>query len=329
MTPFPIDGSMPSLRRREDAVPTRRRRARTRTRRTCSATPAPAPDPARCPAGAPAPAEALRRRVRRRRRADPQRAAARGGRGRGSDGSDEAEARWLEPPRRCATRALLRRVTDAAAEGGEAPRSASTSATSSRSPLLVVAGLVSAYVIVQNQRLRIPLLEERPFELKAEFETAQAVVPGQGQTLRVAGVQVGDVDDVELEDGVAVVTFGVDRDFLPVYKRRDDAAAPDRPASRTCSSRWTRAARTRGRDRGGRHGPAREHGPRRQPRRDPRGARQRHAGLPAAAAGQRRAGPRRARQGPRQACSARSARSTSDSTRSTPRSPSARTTCAD
>jgi phospholipid/cholesterol/gamma-HCH transport system substrate-binding protein len=84
--------------------------------------------------------------------------------------------------------------------------------------LLLVVGLASAYVIVQNQRLRIPLIEERPFELKAEFQTAQAVVPGQGQTLRVAGVKVGDVEDDSLEDGVAVVTFGVDRDFLPVYR---------------------------------------------------------------------------------------------------------------
>jgi phospholipid/cholesterol/gamma-HCH transport system substrate-binding protein len=44
------------------------------------------------------------------------------------------------------------------------------------------------------------------------------VVPGQGQTLRVAGVKVGDVEDVSLEDGVAVVTFGVDRDFLRIYR---------------------------------------------------------------------------------------------------------------
>lgn len=83
---------------------------------------------------------------------------------------------------------------------------------------LLVVGILVAYVIVQEQRLRIPVLEERPFELKAEFETAQAVVPGQGQTVRVAGVKVGDVEDVELEDGKAVVTFGLDRDYLPVYK---------------------------------------------------------------------------------------------------------------
>ena len=92
--------------------------------------------------------------------------------------------------------------------------------------LMLVVALVATYVIVQNQRLRIPVLEDKPFELKAEFQTAQAVVPGQGQTIRVAGVKVGDVQEVELEDGVAVVTFGMDRDYLPVY---NDAAILLRP----------------------------------------------------------------------------------------------------
>jgi len=83
---------------------------------------------------------------------------------------------------------------------------------------LLVVGLAVTFYIVQEQRLRIPVLEEKPFELKAEFETAQAVVPGQGQTIRVAGVRIGDVADVELENGVGVVTFAIDREFLPVYK---------------------------------------------------------------------------------------------------------------
>ena len=56
---------------------------------------------------------------------------------------------------------------------------------------LLTVGLLATYVIVQNQRLRIPLLEEKPFELKADMSTAQAVTPGQGQTVRVAGVRVG------------------------------------------------------------------------------------------------------------------------------------------
>ena len=83
---------------------------------------------------------------------------------------------------------------------------------------LLLIALATTWVILQEQRLRIPVLEERPFELKAEFSTAQAVVPGQGQTLRVAGVRVGDVESVELEDGRGVVTFAVDREFLPVYR---------------------------------------------------------------------------------------------------------------
>lgn len=83
---------------------------------------------------------------------------------------------------------------------------------------LVVVGVAITWVIVQNQGLRIPVLEERPFELKAELETAQAVTPGQGQTVRVAGVRVGDISGVEYEDGKAVVTMDIDREFLPIYR---------------------------------------------------------------------------------------------------------------
>ena len=93
---------------------------------------------------------------------------------------------------------------------------------------LFAVGLAVTWFILQEQRLRIPVLEERPFELKAEFETAQAVVPGQGQTLRVAGVRVGDVDSVELEDGRGVVTFAVDREFIPIYR---DATILMRPTT--------------------------------------------------------------------------------------------------
>jgi phospholipid/cholesterol/gamma-HCH transport system substrate-binding protein len=83
---------------------------------------------------------------------------------------------------------------------------------------LLVVALFVTYIIVQNQRLRIPLLEEKPFELKAEMTTAQAVTPGQGQTVRVAGVRVGDIASVDYENGHALVTMAIDRKFLPVYK---------------------------------------------------------------------------------------------------------------
>ncbi len=93
---------------------------------------------------------------------------------------------------------------------------------------LAVVAMATTYYILQEQRLRIPVLEEKPFELKAEFETAQAVVPGQGQTIRVAGVRVGDVEKVDLVDGAGIVTFAVDRKYLPIYK---DATILMRPTT--------------------------------------------------------------------------------------------------
>ena len=84
--------------------------------------------------------------------------------------------------------------------------------------VLIIVGLVATYIIVQQQRLRIPLLESKTFEHKDEFQTAQAVVPGQGQTINVAGVEIGQVENVQLENGVAVVTFGIDRSYLPIYR---------------------------------------------------------------------------------------------------------------
>ncbi len=83
---------------------------------------------------------------------------------------------------------------------------------------LVVVSLGIGYYIVQEQRLRIPILEEKPFELHADLQTAQAVTPGQGQTVRVAGVRVGDISKVELDGGVADVTMDIDRKYLPVYR---------------------------------------------------------------------------------------------------------------
>lgn len=94
--------------------------------------------------------------------------------------------------------------------------------------VLLAIALVTTFFILQEQRLRIPVVEDRPFELKAEFETAQAVVPGQGQTIRVAGVRVGDVESVELVDGAGVVTFAIDRDYLPIYR---DATILMRPTT--------------------------------------------------------------------------------------------------
>ena len=88
---------------------------------------------------------------------------------------------------------------------------------------LVVLGAGVAAYILSNQRLRFPLVEDKPFELKVELANAQAVQPGQGQTIRSAGVEIGKIGDVELEEGVAVVEMELE----PRYEGyvRDDASA--------------------------------------------------------------------------------------------------------
>lgn len=88
--------------------------------------------------------------------------------------------------------------------------------------LVALAAGVGGYILSQ-QRLRFPLLDEEPFRVQVELADAQAVIPGQGQTVRVAGVRIGDIGHVELEDGRAVVTLDIDRRFER-YIRRDATA---------------------------------------------------------------------------------------------------------
>src|SRR2546423_7999814 len=80
--------------------------------------------------------------------------------------------------------------------------------------LMAIALFAAGYIIFhETARGTIPIFESQPFKIKAEFSDAQAVTPGQGQTVRVAGVQVGRISDVQLKNGVAVVTLAVDQKY--------------------------------------------------------------------------------------------------------------------
>ena len=92
--------------------------------------------------------------------------------------------------------------------------------------LAVVALAVAGYVLA-HQRMRFPLIQKAPYELKAEFSTAQAVTPGQGQTVRVSGVRIGDVSKVDLSEGRAIVTMEVDPQYKDIV--HTDASALLRP----------------------------------------------------------------------------------------------------
>jgi phospholipid/cholesterol/gamma-HCH transport system substrate-binding protein len=92
---------------------------------------------------------------------------------------------------------------------------------------LAVIALAVAGVILKNQRLRFPIIEDKPYQVKAEFSTAQAVTPGQGQTVRVSGVRVGDISKVDLKNGRAVVTMDLDPEYKDLV--HEDATALLRP----------------------------------------------------------------------------------------------------
>ena len=92
--------------------------------------------------------------------------------------------------------------------------------------LITIAAIVGGYIL-SNQRLRFPVLEPKPFQLKAEFSTGQAITPGQGQTVRIAGVRIGDIGKAELKDGRAIVVLDIDEEFDDVV--RTNATALLRP----------------------------------------------------------------------------------------------------
>jgi phospholipid/cholesterol/gamma-HCH transport system substrate-binding protein len=75
--------------------------------------------------------------------------------------------------------------------------------------LLVLSVVVAGYIL-NHERLRFPFIQSTPFTINAEFSTAQAVTPGQGQSVRVSGVQVGEIGNVSLKNGIAVVQLNIE-----------------------------------------------------------------------------------------------------------------------
>ncbi|HEX6753129.1 MAG TPA: MlaD family protein [Solirubrobacterales bacterium] len=60
----------------------------------------------------------------------------------------------------------------------------------------------------------IPAVGEEFAHVTGEFTTAQAVTPGQGQAVVIAGIQIGKVSSVELEDGHAVVGMDIEPQYM-------------------------------------------------------------------------------------------------------------------
>jgi phospholipid/cholesterol/gamma-HCH transport system substrate-binding protein len=87
---------------------------------------------------------------------------------------------------------------------------------------IVLVALVVGGYILSNQRFYlpkwVPVVGSDFVDYKAQFSTAQSVTPGQGQTVQVAGVDVGDITRVDLVEGRAVVTMKIRRKYTPLYR---------------------------------------------------------------------------------------------------------------
>lgn len=84
--------------------------------------------------------------------------------------------------------------------------------------VLAIAGIAMMLGIFIQQKASLPawlpVVGEEYEQITAEFSTAQAVTPGQGQAVDVAGIQIGKVTSVELEEGHAVVGMDIEPKYM-------------------------------------------------------------------------------------------------------------------
>jgi phospholipid/cholesterol/gamma-HCH transport system substrate-binding protein len=88
--------------------------------------------------------------------------------------------------------------------------------------VLLIVALIVTLVILSHQRLAlpagVPLLGKDFFVVDAELTSAQALTPGQGQTVNIAGVEVGQIAGAKLQDGKAIVELKIERKYSRIYR---------------------------------------------------------------------------------------------------------------
>jgi phospholipid/cholesterol/gamma-HCH transport system substrate-binding protein len=94
---------------------------------------------------------------------------------------------------------------------------------------VLLATVVLLYILA-NQNLTgpswMPVIGKDHFRIDARFASAAGVLPGQGHAVTISSVRVGEIADVRLQDGGAVLTLDIERRFARV---RPDATLLLRP----------------------------------------------------------------------------------------------------
>ncbi len=95
---------------------------------------------------------------------------------------------------------------------------------------VAVVGILVGGYILSNQRFYapswVPIVGSDFVDYQAEMATAQAFTAGQGQTVMIAGVSVGEIGQVTLNGGRARITMKLKRKYTPIYR---DATVLSRP----------------------------------------------------------------------------------------------------
>ena len=164
--------------------------------------------------------------------------------------------------------------------------------------VLAALGIVMTLWIFTQQKASLPswlpLVGEEFVHVTGDFTTAQAVTPGQGQAVDVAGIQIGKVTSVDLEDGHAVVGMDIEPKYLDLI--HPNASLLLRPKTNLNDMVVeVDPGSGKGHIEDGYNFPLSRTEPNSQPRRLPRHARRRHPPVHPAPRRRRRPGHRRPR----------------------------------
>ena len=93
--------------------------------------------------------------------------------------------------------------------------------------VLIVAAIGVTGFILEHQPSFV--FGQSYYTVKAQFASAAAVTSGQGQAVTIAGVEVGQVGGVSLQDGRAVVTMNIYKQYAPIYRNATVLLRPRTP----------------------------------------------------------------------------------------------------
>jgi phospholipid/cholesterol/gamma-HCH transport system substrate-binding protein len=92
--------------------------------------------------------------------------------------------------------------------------------------LLLAAVVVAGYILLHQPAFT---LFKSYYTVRAQFSSAAAVTAGQGQTVDIAGVEVGQIGGISSQDGHAVVTMNIYKKYAPIYNNATVLLRPRTP----------------------------------------------------------------------------------------------------